>query len=431
MPRSVVAAGCIDFVLAPKDIAAELARIARHPYVSILDRSTEQIISQKAENNFDRILQLLHETTGVYFSGYKSATVNRRITRRMLLHRIEELSDYIQMLETHGDELQSLCRESSASPLSSVMPRASRPSDRVLPEIFRDRSRTEPVRVWVLGCSSGKEAYSLAITISEFAMERGVTVPVQIFATDLNEHSITKARLSIYSKNIAQDLAAQRLSQFFVELKVATRSRSKYARCVSLRQNVLADPPFSRLDMVSCRNMLIYLEPVFQKRIIPLLHYALRIGGYLWLGSSESITGFSDLFEVIEPQQKIFRRKAGNPVSVAFFAPAFESREFVQRRPHSLESSSMDVQREAGRLAVTKYAPPGCSLTLSSSSAVPWRHQSLPSASLGKTNHQRTKNGARRIVSHSANSALTDFKCSTLRFPSLIFAHPPGGSTRC
>jgi two-component system, chemotaxis family, CheB/CheR fusion protein len=195
-------------------------------------------------------------------------------------------------------------------------------------------------------------------------------VPVQLFATDLNEHSIIKARLGVYSKNIAQDVSAERLGRFFVETEggyqVAKQIREM---CIFARQNVLADPPFSHLDMVSCRNLLIYLEPVFQKRLIPLLHYSLRVGGYLWLGNSESVTGFGDLFETVEPRQKIFKRKPGTPVSVAFVAPAFESREFVQRHPRPLESNALDAQREADRIAVTKYAPPGVFLNADTGAA--------------------------------------------------------------
>ena len=364
MPRSAVAAGCIDFVLAPDGIAEELARIARHPYVAHEDRPAPEVVSKEspAESDLSKILRLLHDTTGVDFTGYKSTTLYRRITRRMLLHRIEELGDYVHMLQIDGDELQSLCRDVLISVTAFFRDAACFETikHKVLPEIFRDRSRTEPVRVWVPGCSSGEEAYSLAITISEFAAEQEVKVPVQIFATDLNEHSITKARLGLYSKNIAQDVSAERLSRFFVETEdgyqVAKQIREM---CIFARQNVLTDPPFSHLDMVSCRNLLIYMEPDFQKRLLPLLHYSLRGGGYLWLGNSETVTGFGDLFETIEPRQKIFQRKAGTPASVAFVAPAFESREFVQRRPRPPESNALETQREADRLAVTKYAPPG------------------------------------------------------------------------
>ena len=364
MPRSAVAAGCIDFVLAPEGIAAELARIARHPYVGPVDQPALQATSTEslAESDLNKILRLLHETTGVDFAGYKSTTLYRRITRRMLLHRMDELGDYLHLLQTDGDELQSLCRDALISVTAFFRDAACFDTIRqkVLPEVFRDRSPMEPVRVWVLGCSSGEEAYSLAITISEFAADRGVKVPVQIFATDLNEHSILKARLGVYSKNIAQDVSAERLSRFFVETEGGYQVAKQIREiCIFARQNALADPPFSHLDMVSCRNLLIYLEPVFQKRLIPLLHYSLRAGGYLWLGNSESATGFGDLFETVEPRQKIFKRKPGTPASVAFVAPAFESREFVQRRPRPVESAVLDTQREADRLAVTKYAPPG------------------------------------------------------------------------
>ncbi len=212
MPRSAVAAGCVDFVLPPEAIAAELARIARHPYVALGNGPpAEAVIIGEAlpANEFNKVLQLLQQATGVDFSGYKATTLKRRIERRMLLQGIEGLDDYLRLLQAETSELQNLSRDV----LISVTAFFREPEcfdtikRQILPEIFRKRTGNAPVRMWVPGCASGEEAYSLAIIIAEFASEQGIEVPTQIFATDLNEQSIGKARLGLYSKNIQEDVS--------------------------------------------------------------------------------------------------------------------------------------------------------------------------------------------------------------------------------
>jgi two-component system CheB/CheR fusion protein len=316
-----------------------------------------------ATSDLNKILRLQREATGVDFTGYKSTTLLRRITRRMLLHGIEGLGDYLRMLQTDLGELQNLCRDILISVTAFFRDPACFETIKlkVLPELLRERDGNDPLRIWVLGCATGEEAYSLAITVAEFAAEHGVEVPTQIFATDLNEHGVIKARVGVYSKNIAEDVSPERLRRFFVETEAGYQVVKQIREmCIFARQNVLADPPFSRLAFVSCRNLLIYMEPVFQKRLIPLLHYALKPGGFLWLGSSESVAGFGNLFETIEPKQKIFRRQPGNPLaSLGLAPPMWEPREFVRPRPRLAEGGPLDMQREADRLSLAKYAPPG------------------------------------------------------------------------
>ena len=365
MPRSAISAGCIDYVLAPEAIAAELTRIARHPYISTEDRLARESESREqalAEGELNKILHLLHDASGVDYSGYKSTTLFRRITRRMLLHGIEGIGDYFRLLQADAGELQNLGRDV----LISVTAFFRDPgcyetiNRRILPEVLRNRTRKDTVRVWVLGCASGEEAYSLAITICEFITDQGIDVPVQIFATDLNERGLIKARIGLYSKNIAEDVSPERLRRFFVETEDGYQVVKQIREmCVFARQNVLADPPFSHLDLVSCRNLLIYLEPMLQKRLITMLHYALSPRGFLWLGGSENINGLGELFETIEPKQKIFKRKPGpSATSVNLLAPSWETREFARGRPRPAELNALDLQREADRLAVAKYVPP-------------------------------------------------------------------------
>jgi two-component system CheB/CheR fusion protein len=371
MPHSAIESGCIDFVLPPEAIAAELERIAKHPYLSQTPPQPEHSISEtKDQSDLNKILALLHEALGIDFTGYRSTTLYRRISRRMVLHRLDTFGDYLSLLTNDASELQSLTQDILISVTAFFRDPACYDTikSQILPEIFADRSRTEPVRVWVVGCAGGEEAYSLAITITEYQQENGLDLPVQIFATDLNENEVIKARTGQYPKSIAEDVSPERLRQFFVETdsgyQVVKRVREM---CVFARQNALADPPFSRLDLVSCRNLLIYMQPVLQKRLIPLLHYSLRAGGFLWLGGSENISGFGELFDIVEPRQKIFRRKQGMPTLAAGFPIQFRwpANDFPRPQDRSIERGAGNVQHEADRLALAKYSPPSVVLNAS------------------------------------------------------------------
>jgi two-component system, chemotaxis family, CheB/CheR fusion protein len=364
MPRSAIVSGCIDFVLPPEAIAGELARIVHHPYLTAGAAPSRQAISPEAfsETELNRKFGLLRDKTGIDFGGYRSSTLYRRIMRRMALARMENLGDYVGRLETDGAELENLCRDVLISVTSFFRDAACFDTIKraILPEIFKGKPRDEPIRLWVIGCATGEEAYSLAIAIAEFSGEESLDRQTQIFGTDVDEVSISKARVGIYSRNIAEDLSPERLRRFFIERDGGYQvSQQIREMCVFARQNVLADPPFSHLDFVSCRNLLIYLQPVLQKRLIPVFHYALRPGGFLWLGGSESVGNFGELFEAIEYRQKIFRRKAGMPAAASIgLATTTRESNITRPRARTPEGGVADVQREADKLTVAKYAPP-------------------------------------------------------------------------
>jgi two-component system, chemotaxis family, CheB/CheR fusion protein len=306
MPRSAVATGSVDFVLPPEEIARELGRIAGHPYVS-------QGTAVVAENVFEGIVDLLRDVTGVDFSNYKRNTLHRRITRRMVLHRCANAAEYAEILRENPGEAHALYQDVLIGVTSFFRNPESYEALKksVFPRLVAKRGRNDPLRVWALGCSSGEEAYSLAMDFSEYLEESGMHVPLQVFATDLNAAGIEKARTAMYPKGIAQDVSPERLRRFFVEVDGSYRiCKPIRDMCVFARQNVLADPPFSRMDLVACRNLLIYMEPVLQQRVIPLLHYALRGDGYLWLGSSETIGSYRDLFDLVDPKNKIYAKKS-------------------------------------------------------------------------------------------------------------------------
>ena len=416
MPRSAVAAGSVDFVLSPEDIASELTRIARHPAVAgALSGSPTQAEDDRAsatghedddtalpsgghgtpptgaeaaraeaergprgtvdgatEDGFKKILILLRSHSSVDFSLYKSSTIQRRIIRRMVLTKHDTLERYADFLHGNDKELSALYSDVLISVTSFFRnPEAFEVLRRkVWPVLLRQRG-DDPLRVWTLGCSTGQEAYSIAMSFVEAADKATRMRKLQVFATDLNDALLDKARHGLYAKNIAQDLSPERLRRFFVEEEGGYRvGKALREMIVFARQNVMSDPPFSRLDIISCRNLLIYFEPGPQKKVFPVFHYALKSGGYLYLGASESIGGFTDLFEPLDKKHKIYAKKAAATPAFQLTAtnrgePSRVSR--TNRGPflqHAEERAAegfrgeLSAEREADRVSVNQFAPP-------------------------------------------------------------------------
>jgi two-component system CheB/CheR fusion protein len=369
MPRSAAAAGCVDFVLSPARIAEELARIARHPAVGV--RTAEA--GPEVANGFKKVLLLLRNHAGVDFSLYKSSTIQRRILRRMVLSKENTPEDYERFLRGNAKELDALYSDVLISVTSFFRNPDSFDvlQQRVFPELLKQRA-DEPLRVWVLGCSTGQEAYSIAMAFTEASDKAPNARTLQVFATDLNDGLLDKARHGLYAKSVAQDLSPERLRRFFVEEEGGFRvSKSLREQVVFARQNVIGDPPFSRMDLISCRNLLIYFEPGLQKRVFPVFHYALKPGGFLYLGASESIGGFTDLFEPVDKKHKIYGKKAAP--TPTFQLPARHergesSRSRMARSPVQAQAArqgavdgfhtELSAQREADRIAINQFAPP-------------------------------------------------------------------------
>jgi len=363
MPRSAVASGCVDFVLPPNGIAKELGRIARHPYVAPAAPARRKAPAD--EPDLSKILVNVRKVTGVDFRQYKASTLYRRISRRMVLHKLDGLRDYARFLQKNPGEVEALYQDI----LINVTSFFRNPETfealaaTVVPRLFKDRSRQEPLRVWVPGCSTGEEAYSIAITFAERAEAMGSQLPVQIFASDLNEAGIEKARAGMYTTNIKHDVSPERLRRFFAEVDGSYRIvKAIRDMCVFARHNVLTDPPFSQIDLISCRNLLIYLEPALQHKVVPLLHYALKPSGFLVLGSSETIGSYRDLFEVEDARHKIYAKKRGtHRVTLGQAAGLQQARAEVGHTPDRSPQAVVgaDVQEEADRILLAKYAPPG------------------------------------------------------------------------
>ena len=359
MPHSAISSGAVDFVLPPEAIANEIVRISQHPYAV----PAPQIGSPDEEPNYAQIVKLLHHATGVDFSHYKRNTLYRRITRRMVLQKTTSLGDYVRFLQQTPAEVEALYQDILINVTSFFRDPGAFEALKsvVFPRLVKDRSPHDPVRVWTLGCSQGQEAYSVAMCYAEFSEMTGNAVPLQLFATDLNANGIETARTGIYPKDIIQDVSPERLRRFFAEVD-GTYRISKQIRdvCVFSRHNVLSDPPFSRIDIITCRNLLIYLEPVLQQKIVPTLHYALKPHGFLWLGSSETIGSHRNLFEADDLKHKIYIKKPGPSPSLGHFPlqhgglPRAQFAPLVVPRPQG----GGDLPREADRMLVTKYAPP-------------------------------------------------------------------------
>ena len=368
MPHSAVASGCVDFVLPPEKIARELARMSGHPYLNgahVLAEKTRPAKPKRPEESFGRIFTLLRNAGGINFSQYKSGTVQRRTLRRMAIHKIDDVGEYARFLEKHPKETEELCQD-LLIPVTSFfrdLEAFEALKHKVFPAILKDKSSKESIRIWAPGCSTGEETYSLAILLLEFLGDRMSAYHIQLFGTDANERGIEKARAGIYQERVAQEVSPERLRRFFTKVDEGYRvSKTVRDLCVFAKQNVVEDPPFSHMNLVSCRNLLIYLGPELQRKVLPVLHYALRPSGFLFLGNAESAAGFPEFFVPVDKKLKIFVKKAVAGRLHYDFAANRYPREtgFTDRLPESRDTAvGVDRQQAADHIVLRSYAPPG------------------------------------------------------------------------
>ena len=311
MPRSALATGMVDYELPPAEMPAQLIAYTTHAF----GRPPKPAVpAPKAENALKKIFVLLRSQTGHDFSQYKPSTVLRRIERRMAVHQIETMEEYVRFAQQTPEEVEALFRDLLIGVTSFFRdPEAFKAlEEQVVPKLFADRPANAVIRVWSVGCSSGEEAYSLAMLLAERQAAIRQTFPVQVFATDIDSQAIATARAGIYPASIATDVSPERLARFFTaepDNSAFRINKSIRDMLVFSEQNVIKDPPFSRLDLISCRNLLIYMSTELQRKIIPLFHYALNPGGFLFLGTSETVGEFLNLFAVQERKQKLYQRK--------------------------------------------------------------------------------------------------------------------------
>jgi two-component system, chemotaxis family, CheB/CheR fusion protein len=361
MPRNAIASGCVDFVLPPPLIAQELARIAHHPFVGLLPPRGTPVIPA-GEDDWAHLFRLLRLESGVDFTEYKPSTIKRRVARRMAVHKIEHLNAYLKLLESNTEELGALFQEI----LIEVTEFFRDPDvflalrDKTLPEIFSAKPAGEPLRVWVAGCSTGEEAYSIAICALEYLSEaRMGTTLIQIFATDLSDPAIQKARAGRYPEGALRGVSQERLRRFFTRVDGNYEvNPSIREMCVFARHDVTKDPPFSKLDLISCRNVLIYFESALQRKVLAFFHYGLKKHGALLLGKTESLGTHTDLFTIADRKLKTFWKNTMVRVPLAALRPAHETQLPHDRQPGPT-LPDLDLEKETDRVVWERYGHAG------------------------------------------------------------------------
>ncbi|WP_445633210.1 protein-glutamate O-methyltransferase [Nostoc sp. DSM 114161] len=365
MPNTAIASGYVDFILPPEAIAEELIKISHHPYIaSPSPIEPTEVLPADNTDALSTIFSLLRILSGVNFGQYKQTTLKRRILRRMVLHKLENLEDYVKYLQARPEEVNALYqdvlipvtyffRDSEAFDLLKT---------KIFPIITKDRSPNVPVRIWVAACSTGEEAYSIAICLLEYLTTQGINLPIQIFATDVNEVAIEKARYGIYKPSQIADISPERLRRFFVQVENGYQI-SKVVRelCVFARQNLISDPPFSQMDLITCRNALIYLASSVQKKLLPIFHYGLKPTGFLMLGTSETVGEFTELFALVDRKYKIYsRRMASVRVSIEPIANPYPT-ENIHSQPTLSDDglNDLEIQKQADRIVLNRYSPVG------------------------------------------------------------------------
>ncbi|MBI5510396.1 MAG: PAS domain-containing protein, partial [Deltaproteobacteria bacterium] len=364
MPRSVIDAGLADVVAPVEELAAKVVAYQAHAPRAA---KPELPLAGKTQSAIEKVCVLLRSQTGHDFSLYKRSTVYRRIERRMALHQLDSIASYVRFLQESSQEAQLLFKELLIGVTSFFRdPDAwEHLRKKAIPELLLERPGGGALRAWVPGCSTGEEAYSLAIVFKEALAQvtPAKSFSLQIFATDLDKDSIDKARQGLYPENIAGDVSAERLRRFFVKGDHGYQVGKEIRETIIFApQNLIMDPPFTRLDILSCRNLLIYLAPELQKKLLPLFHYGLNPGGILFLGNAETIGGAADLFAPLIGKTRIYRRREiglrTEPVEfpASFFPGQPREAEASSAQP-AARSSAQNLQSLADQLLLSRLSP--------------------------------------------------------------------------
>ncbi len=361
MPRAALETGVVDLALPPGEIARSLVDLAesRDVPAALVPAGDLQI----SDGQLEELVELLQKTSGVDFAHYKQPTIRRRILRRMAMRGMPEVGRYIALLRKHPEEARSLYRDmlihvtrffrepESFDALATV----------VLPKILERQRPDTPARIWVAGCATGEEAYSVAMTVFECAGDGAAQLNAQIFATDVSEAAVEFARQGLYPARVAEDVPADKLRRFFTKADAGYRiSRMIRDHCVFARQDLTRDPPFSKLDLIVCRNVLIYMDAALQRKVLPIFHYALRPDGYLMLGQAETAGASEHLFSIVDRKQKIYCKNPLEPAAMmpATYALPRPARPGLPPGPE-LTGGARAVQNEANRILLDRYGPPG------------------------------------------------------------------------
>ena len=358
MPRSAIEAGLADVIAPVEKLPVKISGYLQHIPLIAKIGANEQYTAQSA---LEKVVILLRGQTGHDFSLYKKTTIYRRIERRMGLHQIDKIAAYVRYLQTNPHEVEILFRELLIGVTSFFRDPESWDQIKydVLPALLAGRSPNQTLRAWIPACSTGEEAYSLAILFKEAVEELkpAKNFTLQIFATDLDPQAIEKAREGTFPPNIAADVSQKRLDRFFVKTEHGYQVAKTIREMVIFApQNLIMDPPFTKLDLLSCRNLLIYLTPELQKKLLPLFHYSLNPGGWLFLGSAETVGNFTNMFALPNGKSRIYRRLEVNPnLEPVEFPTAFVSvKPGAQAKPLKPNAS---LQSLADQVLLQTYAP--------------------------------------------------------------------------
>jgi two-component system CheB/CheR fusion protein len=354
MPRSAIDTGLVDFVLPVERMGAELMKYSQHPYVGGKQTGTDK---RQLGDYMRKIFFMIRSKTGHDFSNYKPSTILRRTERRMALNHIDQISDYVRYLEQKPDEIIALYKDMLITVTSffrdaeafEILGR------KVLPELLKSKQDGESVRVWIAGCGTGEEAYSMVILLAEAMTNLKKRLEIQVFATDLDSEGIERARTGLYPESIAADVSAERLQRFFVKEDAGFKMKKHIREMVVFAAHDLArDPPFSKLDLVSCRNVLIYMDALLQRKILRLFDYTLNQEGVLFLGTSETVGGLTERFEPIDAKWRIFRHKGTVPKTHIVHPLAV----FDNLKDEGQGARGADIRKLAERTILQSYAPP-------------------------------------------------------------------------
>lgn len=364
MPAAAVATGKVDFVLPPARIAEELVKLKRHPYLrAAIPPEPERTEAQPIqEDELGNVFRLLQRQTGVDFSNYKPTTFQRRLGRRMALQQCLSLDNYIEYAQEQPSELLALYRDVLITVTSFFRDADAFMAiqERVFPVLLQQPAAA--IRIWVPGCATGEEAYSLAICLLEYLQPQLVNPTIQIFGTDISDEAIDIARTGFYRESQMENVSMERRRRFFNEVEGGYQiKKSVRELCIFARQDLGSDPPFSEIDLLSCRNVLIYFKPVLQKRALSFFHYSLKPTGFLVLGNSESPGDAVDLFEVFDVQAKIYTRRAV-PSRLNFdFITNYYPREteIEERQDFPTALNRTNLHQWADQIVLSRFGPAG------------------------------------------------------------------------